>query len=197
MISVSQPYYTYNFGKMGRTQETARQSAFFDWFHLVQTEQNPCEPGLVTRFRPEGESFRSRCWLDVLEASGGGMVQMELVLSREFIDGRDGLFAQDLVKSFLLTVLSDACRDLLADVMQEFTTPGMRGATPGFLVFVGRRDEWATQTGWSRLALSNVSLKEERVFVVRVCPNPAAPNATRVGGKSGSRLRRMLAMLGL
>ncbi len=197
MISVSQPYYTFSFGKMGRTLETARQTGFFDWFHLVETEQTSCEPGQLTRFRPEGERFRNLCFFDVLEASEGSIVQMELVLSRKFIDGRDMLFAQDLVKSFLLTILPDACQHLLTDVMQEFTTPGMRCVTPGFRVFVGQRDEWATQTGWSRLAFSNVSLKEERVFVVRVSPNPKAPNATRIGGKPSNRLRRILAALGI
>jgi hypothetical protein len=122
---------------------------------------------------------------------------MELVLSRAFIDGRDGLFAQDLVKSFLVAVLPDACQHLLTDFMQEFKALGAPGRMPGSLVFAGQRDEWVTETGWSRLSLSNVALNEQPVFVVRVSPNPQAPNATRVGGKSSRRMRRILAFFGL
>lgn len=197
MISASQPFYTYCFGKMGRTLATARQTEFFQWFHLTETEQIPQEPGQLTRFRPSGEKFRNLCYLDVLADSGGAPVQMELVLSRVFIDGRDRLFAQDLVKSFLVTVLPDACQHLLGDLMREFTTLGAPGRMPGFLVFAGTRDAWATQTGWSRLALSNVTLNDQRVFAVRVCPNPEAPNATRVDGKSKRSLRKVLGLFGV
>lgn len=197
MISASQPFYTYCFGKMGRTLETARQTEFFEWFHLVQTEQTRQEPGHVTRFRPASVKYRSLCFLDVLRASNGALVQMELVVSRAFIEGRDALFAQDLVKSFLIAVLPDACQDLLTDLMRELKTPGMRGTTPGSLVFAGRRDKWSTQTGWSRLALSNASVDEQRVFIARVCPNPEAPNAKRVGGQSKPVLRRILALFGI
>ncbi|WP_348265119.1 hypothetical protein P8935_11390 [Telmatobacter sp. DSM 110680] len=175
---------------------TARSTGFFQWFHLVQTEQAREEPGQLTRFRPEGKKFHELCYLDVLEASDGAMVQMELVVSRLFIEGTNRLFAQDLVKSFLIAALPDACQHLLADFMREINTPGARGITPGSLVLAGQRDAWATQTGWSRLALNNVTHDNERVFVVRVCPNPEAPNATLVGGKS-SHMRKLLALFGL
>ena len=57
MIFGNQAFYTYCFGTMGRTLETAQQTGFFSWFHLVQTDQNVQEPGLVMRFRPSGENF--------------------------------------------------------------------------------------------------------------------------------------------
>jgi hypothetical protein len=182
---------------MGRTLASARQTGFFEWFHLVETEQTSEKPGCVTRFRPAGEKFREACYLDVLADSGGALVQMELVLSRAFIDGRDRLFAQDLVKSFLVAVLPDACQHLLEDLMNELKTPGARGRTPGFLVFAGHRDTWTTQTGWSRMAFNNIMLNKERVFAVSVCPNPEAPNATRIGGQSNRGIRRILALFGL
>jgi hypothetical protein len=119
------------------------------------------------------------------------------VLSRAFIDGRDRLFAQDLVKSFLVAVLPDACQHLHEDLMGEIKTPGARGRTPGFLVFAGHRDTWTTETGWSRLALNNVMLNDEPVFAVSVCPNHDAPNATRIGGQSNRSVRRILALFGL
>ena len=195
MITASQLFYTYCFGKLGRTLESARQTGFFQWFHLVETEKTSQEPGLVTRFRPSGDKFRNLCYLDALADSSSTLVQMELVLSRAFIDGRDRLFAQDLVKSFL--VLPDACQHLLEDLMREVQTPAAPGKTPGFLVFAGKREMWGTQTGWSRLALCNVMLNEDRVFAVSVSPNPEAPNATRVGVKSNRGIRRILALFAL
>jgi hypothetical protein len=197
MIRASQTFYTYWFGKMGRTLETARRTEFFERFHLVSIDRTPQEPGQVTRFRPSGEKFRKSRDLDILEAAGGQLVQMELRLSRPFIDGRDHLFAQDLVKNFLVAVLPDACQHLLKDFMQEIKTPGAPGNLPGSLVFAGKRDAWATQTGWSRLSLSNVALDVQPAFVVRVWPNPDAPNATRVGGKSSRRMPGIRALFGL
>src|SRR5579863_248976 len=119
MITASQLFYTYCFGKLGRTLESARQTGFFQRFHLVETEKTSQEPGLVTRFRPSGDKFRNLCYLDALADSSSALVQMELVLSRALIDGRDRLFAQDLVKSFLVAVLPDACQHLLEDLMRE------------------------------------------------------------------------------
>jgi hypothetical protein len=197
MIAKQYPFYTYCFGKMGRTLATARQTGFFQWFHLVPTEQTMEQPGQVTRFRPEGETFGNLCFLDILEDPNGATVQMELVVLRSFIDGRNGIFAQDLVKSFLVAALPDACQHVLSDTMEEFNSPAASKETPGFLVFAGRRNTWAKRTGWSRLSLSNVALRDQQVFVVSVCPNPKAPNATLIGGKPSQRMRKILAFLGL
>lgn len=102
---------------------------------------------------------------------------MELVAKRSFIDGADNLFAQDLVKSFLIGVLPQACQHVLQDFMREITKPGGNGETPGFLVFRGPRNAWETQTGWSRLLLANLPVSDVPSFVVQVGPNPTAPNA--------------------
>jgi len=194
MTLSTEPFYSYNFGSLGPTLETAKQSGFFRWFHLFQTEQTPREPGRMTRFRPSGEKFHDLCCLEILDSCDGAIVQMELVVQREFIGGRDGLFAQDLVKSFLAAALPDACRHLLEDFMQEMQTPGRHGQTAGSLVFWGQRDEWSAKTGWSRLFLTNCSLSGERVFIVQVRPNPKAPNAKRIKLDWRFRMRRMLGL---
>jgi hypothetical protein len=177
MLLKDEFYYTYNFGSMGQTLETARQSEFFQWFHMEECERRPEEPGEAVRFRPSGDKFHDLCYLDTLMAPTGELVRMELVVRRAFLDGSDRLFAQDLVKSFLMGVLPDACRNLLHEFMQEIIVPGGDGVTPGFLVFRGRQSEWRTQTGWSRLQLANLQLPEGASFVAQVGPNPSAPNA--------------------
>lgn len=117
LLTKGAPYYTHAFGSMGETLETALQTEFFKWFHLEETERKPEEPGEELRFRPSGEKFHDLCYLDVLAAPGEVLVRMELVVRRAYIDGRDRHFAQDLVKSFLLAVLPDACQAVLKDFL--------------------------------------------------------------------------------
>jgi hypothetical protein len=180
MILGSSPFYTHPFGAMGEKLETARRTPFFEWFHLEETERQREDPGEAVRFRPSGDKFHELCYLDALVASGGDVVQMELVVRRSFLDGSDHLFARDLVKSFLLASLPDACRNVLQDFIREITSLGENGETPGYLVFLGTRKEWKTQTGWTNLILANLLPAETPSFVVHVSANPDAPNARRV-----------------
>jgi hypothetical protein len=182
MLLGSRPYYNYVFGTLGRTLESVRQSEFFQWFHLEQVERTPEGPGENVRFRPSGESFRDLCWLDALAAPTGEMVRIELVVRRAFIEGNQGLFAQDLVKSFLNAALPDACRDVLHDFMAEINEPGRNGETTAYHTFRGRHPTWREQTGWSRLWLANLPLPEGPVFLAQIGPNPKAPNAKLVQG---------------
>jgi hypothetical protein len=183
LLSKESPYYTHPFGSMGPTLETARQSEFFQWFHMEETERHPDEPGEAVRFRPSGEKFHDLCYLDILIAAHGELVRMELIVQRAFLDGTDHLFAQDLVKSFLGAVLPDACKSVLEGFMKEMNAPGGDGATPGFQVFRGRHPAWRTQTGWTRLLLANLPLTEAPILVVQVCTNPTAPNAVLIKEK--------------
>ena len=169
--------------RWGRPSRRRRRLEFFQWFHLEEAERRPEEPGTLVRFRPSGEKFHDLCYLDTLISSSGQLVRMELVVQRAFINGADRLSAQDLVKSFLLGVLPDACSDVLQDFMREIVAPGGDGITPGFQVFRGREKDWITQTGWTRLLLANLPLPEGASFIVQVSPNPKAPNAKLVEGQ--------------
>lgn len=180
MIILGEPFYTYNFGSMGETLDTASQTEFFEWFHLEETEHRPETPGEVVRFRSSGPKFRDLCYLDILRAGTGRLSRMELVLQRQFIDGRDRDFAQDIVKSFLMAALPQACQEVLKDFMGEISTMRAAGVTPAYLTFQGRQSVWQTQTGWSRLVLANLFLLEGASFVAHVKPNPTAPNAVLI-----------------
>jgi len=181
MLIPGKPYYKYSFGSMGTTLQTSRETGFFQWIHVEETERRVEEPGEVARFQPSGEKFHGLCYLDILMGPGECLVRMELVVRRSFIDGRDSLFAQDLIKSFLRATLPMACQDVLTDFMSEIDLPSRGGSTEGFLVFRGSRSSWEVTTGWSHLILANLLLQEERVLVVQVGPNPTAPNAKLVG----------------
>jgi hypothetical protein len=178
-------YYTYKFGSMGHTLTTATQTEFFEWFHLQPAERRIERPGAVVRYRPSGGKFHDVCFLDLWTAPAGELVRMELCLNRTFIDGPDGLHAQDLVKSFLTSVLPAACRDSLPDFMAEISYPSAvsfrPGRTPGYAVFLGRKTKWKVQTGWSRLRLGNTTISGVPSLTVQVMPNPRAPNARPTG----------------
>ena len=197
MLSGSGPYYTYHFGSMGQTLETARKSAFFQWFHMEESERRQEWPGEVARFRPSGKKFHDLCYLETLMGASGDIVRMELVVRRTFIDGADGLFAQDLVKSFLIGALPQACQHLLHEFMEEINLPGGNGETPGFRVFRGQNREWTVQTGWSRLLLANLPAAGAPCLVVQVGPNPKAPNARLVERKGRWCMKRIIAIFGL
>ena len=177
MSGTGAPFYTHVFASLGSTLETARRSDFFARFHLQQTEQHAEQPGERVTFRPAGGKFRDLCQLQVLLASSGEMVRLELIVVRSFIEGNDGLFAQDLVKSFLNAALTDACKEQLRDFVSEMNEPGRNGETIGYTSFRGRSREWASETRWSRLRLTNVVLPEGASLRVQIEANPAAPNA--------------------
>lgn len=177
MLLTNPPYYTHVFGAMGKDIETARRSEFFAWFHLNETEQHEERPGEVLRFRPSGEKFHGLCYVDALITPTGQLVAFELAVERAFLDGSDRLFAQDLVKSFLFAALPDACRSLLNDFLEEMNAPASDGETPGYQVFRGRRSNWKTETGWSRLVMANLAPAGIPSLVVQLSANPTAPNA--------------------
>lgn len=180
MESASGLYYTHSFGAMGGSVESAQETGFFKWFHLEEIERIPEAPGEKVRFRPSGAKFRELCHLDILADQSGRMVRLELTVKRTFLDGPDGLFAHDLVKSFLLGVLPDACLDVLGNFIREMNAPDRKGETPGFGVFSGRLPSWSAETGWSRLTLANAPMPEGQSLVVGVSANPKAPNAVLI-----------------
>jgi hypothetical protein len=189
MVLGDRPYCVHVFGSLGRSLSTARASGFFRWFHLEPGDERATPPGQLTRFRPSGESFHDRCALDVLTTPDGSLVRLELIVQREFLDGSQGLFAQDLVKSFLHAALPDACRDRLEDFLTDVSTPGDRrnGTTPGYLVFRGQRPTWSVQTGWSRITLTNLTTDGAPSLIVNISGNPKAPNSEWVGSRWSRR----------
>jgi hypothetical protein len=181
-------HYTYKFGSLGQTLQTAAQTEFFGWFNLEPTERRIEPPGAVVRYRPSGSSFRGLCSLDATISPADELVRLELSLDRSFVDGPDGLFAQDLVKSFLLAALPDACKDSMPDFLAEICEPGGDGRSPGYLVFRGRKRSWRFQTGWSRLCLCNTTSADVATLIVRLMPSPEAPNAKLVGDPQKKRI---------
>src|SRR5271170_3331657 len=83
-------------GFLGQPLETAKESAFFGWFHLAQVGSIPASGGAqVLTFKPTGDKFHDLTTVRVTVDPEGTVRRMELILSRSFIDDpSDGVFAR-------------------------------------------------------------------------------------------------------
>src|SRR5579862_7574570 len=91
-------------GLLGMSLPDARKTDFFSWFHLEETGRKVDSNGrMAVSFKPDGEAFHKlltvRTALDAQER----IVQIDLYLSRAFINDRtERAFANDIAKSLLL-----------------------------------------------------------------------------------------------
>lgn len=116
-----------------------QNSDFFRFFHLVEVGA-PTPLGASQAwhsFRPDGLAFHALVELDVLANGDGTIGAASFGIDRSFIDDpRNGVFARDIVKSFLIWTdrsPSDELKSLisnLADLSHSGTMIIMRGAAP-------------------------------------------------------------------
>jgi len=164
----SAPDQTRRFGALGPTIETALRSEFFERFQLQEAGGQIEAPGTLVQFRTRGDNFRDLYRLDVLAAPTGEIARMELTVRRTFIEGNEGLFAQELVNAFLLAAVPDAGADTLREFLAEMNEVGRNGETTGYFTFRGRHPEWTVKAGSSRLLLANRSLPDGASLVVQI-----------------------------
>jgi hypothetical protein len=124
--------------------------------------------GTLVQFCTRGDKFRDLYRLDVLAAPTGEIARMELTVRRNFIEGNEGPFAQELVNAFLLAAVPDTGADTLREFLAEMKEVGRNGETTGYLTFRGRHPEWTAETGSSRLLLANRSLPDGASLVVQI-----------------------------
>jgi len=88
-------------GMIGEDLQTVRSTSdFFTFFHLEPTGPLAA-PGTI-EFRPSGPQFRPLVRVTATVDSQGKIVAMSLTVLRSFIDDpQNGVFAGDIVKSFL------------------------------------------------------------------------------------------------
>jgi len=161
------------FHRFGDTRQAAEQSGFFRWFTLQEVgAESPAPTRLTVHYRPEGPAFRSLTEVVLTLDESGRLSGLELRLARSFIDDpRNGLFARDIAKTLLRDSLNGANAVLLADLINEIEF-GVTGAvpvvtartdpvalrdeaTPGYLVFLGRRGRHEVRLNDGRLILEN------------------------------------------
>jgi hypothetical protein len=181
-----------------QTLAAERKAHFFTWFHLDPLgDPVPAASGRTWHcFRPAGEAFRAVVELDVLIDASGRILQSRLGLDRAFADHpRNGIFARDLVKSYLQWGLAEAsggeARTLIENIgnltaagvpvlIRSDSVPPTPGedTTGGYLAYLGRRASAEAVFGNSKLTLANLNgpFPERQIFAAAIGTN-ARPNA--------------------
>jgi hypothetical protein len=181
-LSLSYP----NFGNFGKNPEEAKKTEFFRWFHLEQTGIASQDGGRVISFKPSGPNFHQLVTVKVTTAAGEVLRGMELILNRSFIDDpREGLFARDIAKSFLLAGLAAPRDREITDLINEIqyrgasTRPVLRHEslkrpplpekpTPGYLAYLGQEPHYEHLIPGFLLRLENKKLGEVSVLVISI-----------------------------
>lgn len=109
------------FGHLGTRLDDLKKTDLFTWFHLEQTDiARDMQGQMVVTFKPEGEKFRLLTTVKVTLASDSQVLVVELLLSRSFVDhDRDGVFARDIAKTFLHTLVPQDDRGATTDLANE------------------------------------------------------------------------------
>lgn len=177
----------------------AAASGFFAWFHLEPAE-------LPNRFRPTGEAFHDLVALDVrTNGPDERITSMALRLERRFIDDpRDGVFARDIMKSFLRAALPPdvlaaipSLSDTVASIedLSQSGTPvivrqdalrahGTPAHTIAYDVFLGREPVWSATSD-----TENGAVRGATVQMTNQINSAASGDATLVTEISAGAIR--------
>jgi hypothetical protein len=176
------------FGQLGERLDQVKETGFFRWFHLEQTDQTRAGAQAVVTFKPSGEKFHPLVTLNVVTDGQDRLQGLELVLARTFVDDpRDGVFARDIAKSFLLAAFADCGDQGLNDLISEiqyplFHGPGVIGRTPPadiklpkaptrcYQVYLGRQTACTLDLADHSLRLENRRVGETPSLMIEIRP---------------------------
>jgi hypothetical protein len=152
----------------------AERNGFFRWFHLAETRREPgpnSDQKIV--YQPTGEKFHDLA-IVIVTVNGDAMIQrIELMLKRSFIASpRDGIFASDIGKSFVLASLPEDVPEELRTLANEIAHrartsqplivgPGYRSPklserfSKAYEVYAGARPSHATTLAHYRFEIAN------------------------------------------
>ena len=149
---------------LGQELHQARDTWFFQWFHLQrQTARREGDGGLI-RFSPQGGAFRSKVVLDLAVDGSGAISSMTLGLERAFVDDPDdGPFARDIAQAFLRAALppADAVQArALADEVAALETPADEPEhSEGYAVYLGQKAEHTLESDYGAMVtLANLGM---------------------------------------
>ncbi len=163
-----------NEGFLGRPLAEVLHSAFFNWFHLVETGSVAAAGGgRIISYKPSGARFQKLTALEVTVDTAGTVGRMDLWLLRSFVDNsRDAPFARDIAKSFLndappagdaaaLATLAAEVEYRLSSSETVIVGPSYRKPelpaepSPGYRTYSGARASHMQELRHSKLELAN------------------------------------------
>lgn len=162
----------------------AKQTDFFRWFSLAEAGSAKDGSGHnIFTFRPEGEKFHDLVKLDVV-LDYGHIAVLHLSLAKSLVDDdRDGIFARDITKSFIRSVIPKPDDGSVTDLANEieyrhnFTLVTHASSerphlppqpTAGFLAFVGRQQLYEGTFSRSRLRIEQVNNSAGAAVVISI-----------------------------
>lgn len=173
------------FGNLGENLEQAKQTDFFRFFHLEQTQATRIDGNTVTSFKPSGAKFRPLVRVKITTDAEGRIKALEMVVFRSFIDDpQNGIFARDIAKSFLLAGLPSPRDRETADLINEIQYQGASTMTiikrkgdepnlpdkptPGYLTYLGRRLNYEYHLQDCLLRLENEEVEGDAALVFSI-----------------------------
>jgi hypothetical protein len=164
---------------LGLELHQARDTWFFQWFHLQrQTARREGDGGLI-RFAPQGGAFRNKVALDLAVDAGGGISSMTLGLERAFVDDADdGPYARDIAQAFLRATLppADAAQArALADEIATVDSPPeyAHGPSQAYSVYLGQTAEHTLESDYGALVtVANLGLEGTDWLLISVSRKP-------------------------
>jgi len=160
---------------LGQDLNQARDTWFFQWFHLQrQTARREGDVGLI-RFSPQGGAFRNQVALDTAVDAVGVITSLTLGLGRKFVDDADdGPYARDIAQAFLRAALPPAdavAARALADEIATLDTPAESDAAPseGYAVYLGHAPEHTIESDYGALVtVANLGIEGEDWLIIGV-----------------------------
>jgi hypothetical protein len=149
---------------LGGTLAAAQESDFFGFFHWTQASREPtADGGSDVTFKPPAESmFPDVVVLHLALDRGEAIHAMKLRVARGFIDGEQGIFARDVVKSFLRAAVPAGEEPAIDALATEIEVRGLDPdavlpPTPsvGFQVFAGQAATSTQDFAHAQLLLSS------------------------------------------
>jgi len=172
-------------GLLGTDLTRARsRSDYFQFFNLELT--GPAQPlangGQILSFKPSGSDFHQLVTVYVETDSTGLISALRVIIARSFIDDpQNGVFARDLIKSSLLTGVSEGDAGNLNELATEILYRNLKrtllsrseptlSATPSaaYLVVEGTNSEWETTLTSSTIKLTNQTQENRPALVIEI-----------------------------
>jgi hypothetical protein len=145
-------------GLLGMPLAEAPNTDFFTFFHLEETGRQPAGTGTIITFKPGGAQFRELVTLRATVTDQRRIIALRLDLAHRFIAGSQGVFANDIAKSFLADGPPGADRGALHTMVDEIQSnrnsetavlsgqpmpqPPAR-ASDGYLTYLGKRQAYS------------------------------------------------------
>jgi hypothetical protein len=171
-------------GILGLPMAEALKTDFFTFFHMVETSRQTAGASTIVTFKPSGADFRQLLTLQAT-VTDQQVVGLRLELARKFISGSQGVFANDIAKSFLADGPPRADRtalELLVNEIQSNRNAGtlvLRGKeTPpvparesdGYLAYLDRKQAYSQKLTACSLHMENVKQNDEEWLQIQLTP---------------------------